>query len=86
MYKFALFTNKEKTTASQPDMKGKAEINGVEYWASAWNNTSQAGLNYLSVTLKEKIKTENTIQPDKQTQKFNPEIPVLNENDYDLPF
>lgn len=33
----ALFNNKEnKTTANHPDYKGSINVDGVEYWLSAW--------------------------------------------------
>lgn len=32
----ALFKNDRKETASHPDYKGQINVNGVDYWVSAW--------------------------------------------------
>ena len=37
----ALWKNDNQTTEKHPNLKGSAEINGVEYWVSAW--TSKEG-------------------------------------------
>ena len=51
----ALWKNDKQTTDKHPNLKGQAEINGVEYWVSAW--TSKEGgkkpLVSLSFTPKE---------------------------------
>ena len=45
----ALFKNAKKETEKHPDYKGQAEIEGTEYWVSAWLNTSGKGVKYLSL-------------------------------------
>lgn len=51
----ALWKNDNQTTEKHPNLKGSAEINGVEYWVSAW--TSKEGgkkpLVSLSFTVKD---------------------------------
>jgi hypothetical protein len=37
----ALWKNDNQTTEKHPALKGSAEINGVDYWVSAW--TSKEG-------------------------------------------
>ena len=32
----AIWPNKKKDTPKHPDFKGEAEIDGVQYWVSAW--------------------------------------------------
>ena len=32
----AIWKNKKKDTPKHPDFKGEAEIDGVQYWVSAW--------------------------------------------------
>ncbi len=32
----ALWPNREKQTDKQPDLKGQINVDGVEYWLSAW--------------------------------------------------
>lgn len=46
----ALFKNKAKTKDAQPDYKGDINIDGVEYWLSAWIKTSKAGETYMSLS------------------------------------
>jgi hypothetical protein len=38
-----LFKNLDRNSDSQPDYKGKAEVNGVEFWLSAWVREGQKG-------------------------------------------
>jgi uncharacterized protein (DUF736 family) len=53
----ALFANERKELETHPDYKGSAEIDGVEYWASAWINTAKnSGKKYLSLTFTRKNK------------------------------
>lgn len=54
----ALFTNDKKEKDSQPDMKGNAKVDGVEYWVAGWWETSKSGLEYLSIKLTEKEAAE----------------------------
>ena len=51
----ALFINKKKKKDTDPNVSGGALIDGVEYWVSAWTNTSKAGEKYqkLSFTPKD---------------------------------
>ena len=51
----ALFKNDRKETDKHPDYKGSINVDGVEYWISAWLNESSAGKKYmgLKVNLKE---------------------------------
>ncbi len=39
----ALFKNVDKDRDQQPDYKGTAEVDGVEYWISAWLKEGQKG-------------------------------------------
>ena len=72
----ALWKNDNQTTEKHPALKGSAEINGVDYWVSAW--TSKEGgkkpLVSLSFTPKdEKPKVAAVASPE-------------NDFDSDLPF
>lgn len=35
----ALWKNDKRTTEKHPQLRGSAEINGVEYWVSAWTSS-----------------------------------------------
>ena len=47
----ALFKNDDKETEKHADYKGSCEIEGVQYWISAWLRTSKAGAKYMSLQL-----------------------------------
>jgi len=44
-----LFANRDRKSDKHPNAKGDALIDGVEYWVSAWTNTSKAGAKYQSL-------------------------------------
>lgn len=67
----ALFINDKRETEKHPNAKGSAMIGGVEYWVSAWTNTSQKGTKYQSLSF----------QP-KEQQATTPEAPLED----DMPF
>lgn len=50
----ALFRNNRKTTDKHPDYTGQINVNGVDFWISAWSKQSAKGpLLSLSVTPKD---------------------------------
>jgi len=52
--KGVLFANKERTKDSQPQAKGSCQIDGVEYFVSAWTNTAKSGQKYQSLSFQRK--------------------------------
>jgi hypothetical protein len=48
----ALFRNNEKAKDTDRDYYGTVNVNGTEFWASGWINTSKKGTKYLSLSLK----------------------------------
>ena len=48
-----LGTNERKTTDNHPDLSGKLNVNGVEYWLSGWNKKSDRG-DFISLQIKPK--------------------------------
>lgn len=46
----ALFKNDKKQSDKHPDYKGNAEVDGVEYWVSAWIKTSGKGAKFMSLS------------------------------------
>jgi uncharacterized protein (DUF736 family) len=50
----ALFKNKEKLTEKHPDYKGSLNVDGDEFWVSAWLKTSKKGEKYMSLSIKPK--------------------------------
>lgn len=55
----ALFINDRKEKSSHPDFKGSAEIDGVEYWVSAWKKESQGGKKFISLAFQPKEKQDD---------------------------
>lgn len=50
----ALFKNAEKATDKHPDYRGTINVDGTEYWLSAWLKKSKAGATYMSLAVKVK--------------------------------
>ena len=61
-----LFKNDKKESDKHPDLKGQGQVNGREYWLSAWKNVSQEGKGYIKISLelKDSIKTPNAKEKD----------------------
>jgi len=58
----ALFSNK-KTKETQPDYKGKVNINGVDYDLAGWIKTSENAGKYLQLKVSEQFKKEEQQAP-----------------------
>lgn len=50
----SLFKNDRKTTEAQPHYTGKAMVNGVEMYVSAWVKESASGQKFFSLAFKNK--------------------------------
>ena len=50
----SLFANDKREKETQPNAKGSATIDGVEYWLSAWTNTTNDGKKYQSIKFERK--------------------------------
>ena len=61
----ALFKNEQKESDNHPDYKGKVNVNGQDFWLSAWIKTAESGRRYmsLSVTPKEQPREERNERP-----------------------
>lgn len=58
-----LFANAKREKETQPNAKGSAMIDNVEYWVSAWTNTSSKGVKYQSLKFERKdAKFDNTAE------------------------
>lgn len=55
----SLFANDKREKETQPNAKGSAMIGGVEYWVSAWTNTSSKGTKYQSLKFERKSEAFN---------------------------
>ncbi len=52
----ALFKNDRKEKDTHPDYKGSCEIDGTEFWVSAWIKQSKAGAKFMSLSFEAKEK------------------------------
>jgi hypothetical protein len=64
----ALFKNKKKEGDRDPDFTGQVNVDGTEYWASAWVNVSKAGDKYVSLSVKPKDDKSKDRSRDKVAQ------------------
>lgn len=70
----ALWKNERRNSEKHPNLRGTAEINGVEYWVSAW--TSKEGGKKPLVTLSFQVKEEKpAAQPAVAVDDFDEDIP-----------
>ena len=50
----ALFRNEDKQSDKHPDYRGSINVDGVDYWLSAWMKTSKKGERFMSLAVKPK--------------------------------
>jgi hypothetical protein len=79
----ALFINDRKGNDKAPNAKGSLNVDGVEYWISAWIKTSKAGTKYQSLSIQPK-----EAQPEKPgpTPEYKSQKAGFDDMDDDLPF
>ena len=74
----SLFKNDRKDDAKFPDYKGSVNVEGTEYWISAWIKVSKDGNKFMSLSLKNKNADASLAKkPTKAKEQFD---------DSDLPF
>jgi len=67
----SIFKNSFKYNPKQPDMTGKALINGVEYRISAWENMTITGNVYLSMSFQTEEEFQSHIDKNKQENEID---------------
>jgi uncharacterized protein (DUF736 family) len=50
----ALFKNDKEGKDSRPDYRGTLNVNGTDFWISAWLKSSKAGQKYMSLSVQPK--------------------------------
>ena len=75
----AIFTNDDKKTDKHPDVGGKIEVGGQEYYMSGWKKLSKNDVNYTSVSLTPK-------EADGYSGPENPTEEAGNDLDDEIPF
>jgi uncharacterized protein (DUF736 family) len=73
----SLFKNDRKDDAKFPDYKGSINVDGIDYWLSAWIKISKDGNKFMSLSVKNK-NADASLQPKKKVkEEFD---------DLDMPF
>ena len=68
----ALFVNPDRKTDKHPNARGTLNVEGREYWISAWTKTSKKGEKYQSLS----IQAKNAQSPEVgNEQPLNDDIP-----------
>ena len=63
----SLFKNDRKDDAKFPDYKGSINVDGTEYWLSAWIKVSKDGNKFMSLSIKNK-NADASLQPKKKVK------------------
>jgi uncharacterized protein (DUF736 family) len=67
----ALFANADRKTDKHPNARGTLNVEGVEYWISAWTKVSKKGDKYQSLSVQRKDQQA----PAKEEAPFDDQIP-----------
>ena len=82
-----LFKNDRKEKDTHPNMKGSINVEGVEYWVSAWTKDGQNGkFISLSLTPKEQTQTAAQVAQKSAPPQRQQAAPVAQDLDDDIPF
>lgn len=63
----SLFKNDRKDDAKFPDYKGSINVDGTDYWLSAWIKVSKDGAKFMSLSVKNK-NADASLQPKKKVK------------------
>ena len=77
--KGSIWKNEKKTTDKHPDFTGSLNVNGVEFWVSAWKRKEGQSLKAPALSFAIKPKEEEAPAPRKSGGSFG-------EMDSDIPF
>ena len=70
----ALFKAKNKPTDSHPDYSGKINVDGTEFWLSAWIKESKEGEKYMSLSVQAKT-DKGRAKPGKPDSNMDADVP-----------
>jgi uncharacterized protein (DUF736 family) len=72
----SLFKNDRKDDAKFPDYKGSINVDGTDYWLSAWIKVSKDGQKFMSLSVKNK-NADASLQPKKKVkqEEFDDSMP-----------
>lgn len=85
----SLFKNDRKQSENHPDFKGSINVNGVDYWMSAWTKEikqgEKAGQKFMSLSIQPKNQSSDSPRGSFGDGTSTNGNPSLNE-DSELPF
>jgi hypothetical protein len=73
----ALFENVDRKTDKHPNARGTLNVEGVEYWISAWTKVSKKGDKYQSLSVQRKEERSDRGTPSQVDTPFDDSIPFL---------
>lgn len=71
----ALFKNTEKETEKHPDYTGNINVNGEDFWLSAWVKESKTGSKFFSLSVKKKEKAQEKKKPASTMETLADDLP-----------
>jgi len=71
----SLFKNDRKDDAKFPDYKGSINVEGIDYWLSAWIKVSKDGQKFMSLSIKNKSADTSPNKKPKKAEFDDSEIP-----------
>lgn len=63
----ALYRNRKKESEKHPDYNGQINVNGVDYWLSAWLKESKTGEKFFSMSVRPKEERQSS-QPTRKAK------------------
>ena len=70
-----LFKNDRKDDAKFPDYKGSINVEGIDYWLSAWIKVSKDGQKFMSLSIKNKSADASPNKKPKKAEFDDSDIP-----------
>lgn len=73
----SIWKNEKKSTENHPDFTGTMNVNGVEFWVSAWKRKPDANPKAPALSFSVKPKEDQHVpqQADQQQDTFSDDIP-----------
>lgn len=60
----ALFKNDKDGNDKRPDYRGQLDVEGTEYWVSAWLRKSKKGETFMSLRIQQKGEKQEKAKPE----------------------
>ena len=74
-----LFKNKRKTKENHPNLTGRINIRGTEYWLSGWTKKDRNGDAYISLSVGDECEQQpakgKSVDPQAGFEQFDEDVP-----------